>query len=202
VHGIPGAGKTVLASFLIETAAASVKSHGYAYYYCLYSRGQDETVPLLKCIVRQLCKQAGNKILTILKDTYEREDALSVQDLLNCLEAISHEYENGVYIVVDAVDESKPRGDLVKLLSEIGTTERFWKVSLLFTSREENEIMEPIRQLGNACAFVCMANHNVREDIKRYVHNQLTTLPVFARWGDEAVLEDVENTLTQKAKGM
>ncbi|KAI3337080.1 hypothetical protein HD806DRAFT_542794 [Xylariaceae sp. AK1471] len=190
VHGIPGAGKTVLASHLVEIVATSC------------NRDQDETIPLLRWVVRMLCKQAGNKILPKLKDAYEREDALSLEDLLDCLEAISHEYEKGVYIVVDAVDESKPRERLVNVLSEIGTAERFWKVSLLFTSREENEIMEPIRQLGTSCAFVSMSNHNVREDIKRYVHSQLTTLPVFARWGDEAVLEEVESILTQKAKGM
>jgi hypothetical protein len=107
-----------------------------------------------------------------------------VEDLLDCLAKVSLLYDNGVYIIIDAVDESQRRENLVKVLSQIGTEERFWKVSLMFTSREENEIIEPIRQLGEKCALVSMGNTSVREDIKRYIHNQLLTLH-FAVWDDK-----------------
>ncbi|KAI1131556.1 hypothetical protein F5Y10DRAFT_275455 [Nemania abortiva] len=202
IHGIPGAGKTVLASSLVETAAVNCSSRGYAYYYCLYSRKQDETVPFLKWVLRQLCKQQDNTVPTKLKDAYDREEGLSIQDLLDCLQQVSLTYENGVYIIVDAVDESKPRENILKVLSQIGTEERFWKVSLLFTSREESEIMAPIHELGNSCACISMSNKNVRDDIKRYVHAQLTQGGFLFKWDDDAFLEEVETTLTQKAKGM
>ncbi|KAI0104204.1 hypothetical protein GGR51DRAFT_572851 [Nemania sp. FL0031] len=202
IHGIPGAGKTVLASSLVETAAANCNSHGYAYYYCLYSRKQDETVPFLKWVLRQLCKQQHNTVPTKLKDAESRGEDLSVKELLDCLYQISLTYENGVYIIVDAVDESKPRENLLEVLTQIGTEDRFWKVSLLFTSREEEEIMMPIRDLGQSCVCISMSNRNVREDIKHYVHAQLTKIDFFARWEDSAFLEEVETTLTQKAKGM
>ncbi|KAJ8130544.1 hypothetical protein O1611_g3085 [Lasiodiplodia mahajangana] len=202
IYGIPGAGKTVLASSLIQTAARNCQSRGYAYYYCLYSRKQDETVPFLMWVLRQLCKQQHDTVPTKVKEADASEDGLSIPDLLDCLYQVSLTYENGVYIIVDAVDESKPRENLRKVLTEIGTDERFWKVSLLFTSREEDEIMRPIRELGSSCVCISMSNINVREDIKRYVHTQLTRADFFVRWEDPAFLEDVENTLTHKAKGM
>ncbi|KAJ8120979.1 hypothetical protein ONZ43_g2456 [Nemania bipapillata] len=201
IHGIPGAGKTVLASSLIEIAASNCRSRGYAYYYCLYSRKQDEAVPFLKWALRQLCKQK-QIILPKIKDAYEREDGLSVEDLLDCLEQVSFAYENGVYIIVDAVDESKPRENILKVLVEIGTNERFRNVSLLFTCREENEIMGQVQLLGKRCARISMSNANVRCDIKHYIHAQLATVPFFVRCEDDAFLEEVETTLTQKAKGM
>ncbi|TGJ80343.1 hypothetical protein E0Z10_g8423 [Xylaria hypoxylon] len=202
IHGIPGAGKTVLASSIAETTAIKCKAHGYAYYYCLYSRKQDETVPFLRWVLRQLCKQKQNMVLPEFEEAYEREEALSVDDLLNCLEKVSLIYENGVHIIVDAVDESNPRENIITVLSRIGTEERFGKVSLLVTSREESDIMEPIRQLRTSCACISMSNKNVQNDLRRYVHEQLTKMPVFARWEGDSFLEEVEYTLTQKANGM
>ncbi|KAI0550192.1 hypothetical protein F4679DRAFT_594835 [Xylaria curta] len=202
IHGIPGCGKTVLAASIIERAANNCRSCGYAYYYCLYSRNEDATIPLLKCILRMLCKQKQYMILPRLERAYAREEALSVEDLLDCLEEVSHAYDDGVYVIVDAVDESKPRESLVKVLCQIGTEQRFWKVSLLFTSREENDIMEPIKLLGNAVATISMSNKNVRDDIKRYIHAQLNSVHFFQRWYEPALIDEVETALTLKAKGM
>ncbi|KAI0533148.1 hypothetical protein GGR58DRAFT_521933 [Xylaria digitata] len=203
IHGIPGAGKTVLASSIIETTASKCKAKGYAFYYCLYSRKRDETVPFLRWVLRQLCKQKRNMILQKFQEAYDTEMALSVDDLLECLEQVSLMYDKGVYIIVDAVDESNPRENLLRVLVRIGTEERFRKVSLLITSREESEIMEPIYQLKNSCARISMSNKNVRDDLKRYVHEKLTKAPAFRRWeGDDAFLEEVETILTQKANGM
>ncbi|KAI1743724.1 hypothetical protein F4680DRAFT_456835 [Xylaria scruposa] len=202
IYGIPGCGKTVLAASIIERAAVNCKSCGYAYYYCLYSRNQDETIPFLKCILRMLCQQKQYMLLPRLEKAYAREEALSVEDLLDCLVEVSHAYDDGVYVIIDAVDESKPRESLVKVLCQIGTEKRFWKVSLLFTSREENDIMEPIKLLGNAVAIISMANKNVRDDIKRYIHAQLNSVPAFQRWHEPDLIDEVETDLTQKAKGM
>ncbi|KAI8947422.1 hypothetical protein F4801DRAFT_605499 [Xylaria longipes] len=202
ICGIPGSGKTVLAASIIERAANSCRSCGYAYYYCLYSRKQDETIPFLKFVLRLLCKQKQNMVLPRLEEANAREEALSVDDLLNCLEAVSHAYENGVHIIVDAVDESKPRENLIKVLRQIGTDERFWKVSLLFTSREENDIMEPMALLGNAVARISMSNKNVRDDIKRYIHAQLISTPFFRKYYGDSLIDEVESVLTRRAKGM
>ncbi|KAI1359563.1 hypothetical protein F5Y08DRAFT_349542 [Xylaria arbuscula] len=202
IHGIPGAGKTVLASSIIEKVADDCNSHGYAFYYCLYSRKRDETVPFLKWVLRQLCTQAKSLVPRKLLAAYEAEGTLSIEDLLDCLEEVSLSYRNGVYIVVDAVDESHPRENLIQVLPRIGTEERFINISLLLTSREENEVMGTIHELGAACSLISMSNKNVREDLKRYVHEQLTKIARFNRWQNDRFLGEVESTLTDKANGM
>ena len=55
-------------------------------------------------------------VLPRLEEVYTREEVLSVEDLLDCLEAVSHTYDNGVRIIVDAVDESRPRENLINIL--------------------------------------------------------------------------------------
>ncbi|TRX94760.1 hypothetical protein FHL15_004221 [Xylaria flabelliformis] len=202
VHGIPGAGKTVLASSIIERAASNCNSCGYAYYYCLYSRRQDETIPFLKYILRLLCKQKQTMVLPKLHEAYAREEALSVEDLLNCLEEISLAHDKGIHIIIDAVDESNPREGLLQVLGRIGTEPRFRKVSLLFTSREENDISKHIKEQNNAVACISMSNINVRDDIKRYIHAQLTESGVFKMWYDSDLITEVEKHLTSQAKGM
>ncbi|KAI0603220.1 hypothetical protein F4775DRAFT_598325 [Biscogniauxia sp. FL1348] len=200
IHGIPGAGKTVLASYLFERAANACHTQGCAYYYCLHTRRQDETLPMLKCLVGQLSQQAGRLIPTKLQGAYKAERALSIQDLLDCLEEISHQFER-VYIIVDAVDESQPRDVLLKTLSEVGTSERFCKVSLLFTSREEHDIIDTINGVAACCSKISMSNKNVRDDIKAFIHGELERGRAWKVW-DTAFLNEIEDRLVQEARGM
>ena len=64
IHGVPGAGKTVLMSYPIT----EVKQHydqmqdrkaACVYYYCHYGHDQDEVVLLLRWLVNQLCRKAN-----------------------------------------------------------------------------------------------------------------------------------------------
>ncbi|CAJ2506035.1 Uu.00g001650.m01.CDS01 [Anthostomella pinea] len=48
ISGLPGAGKTVLVSFLIDAVALACQSTGFSYYYCFNGRNQDETSSLLR----------------------------------------------------------------------------------------------------------------------------------------------------------
>ncbi|KAF2449270.1 hypothetical protein P171DRAFT_480367 [Karstenula rhodostoma CBS 690.94] len=64
IHGIPGAGKSILASYLAEkienycTASSSGSSKlGHAYYYCYFGHNQDEASHFLRWIIGQLCRQ-------------------------------------------------------------------------------------------------------------------------------------------------
>src|ERR1700709_1340937 len=52
IHGIPGGGKTVLASFLFDKASKkkqeNPKNVAAVYYYCYFGHSQDETDPFLR----------------------------------------------------------------------------------------------------------------------------------------------------------
>ncbi|KAI0166647.1 hypothetical protein GGR57DRAFT_496907 [Xylariaceae sp. FL1272] len=199
VHGIPGAGKTVMASFIIEKVALHCKSKGFGYYYCYHNRNQDETAPFLKWVLKQLCRQAGNMIPKNIQDAFNAEHGLDSKDLLDALADISKQFER-VYLVVDAVDESKPRNNLTKTLVEIGTSPRFSNISLLFTSRKEADIQTEIDAVQESCRVISMSNPNVRADILSYIRNSLRETQ-WRKWSAQ-FLAEVETRIAREARGM
>ncbi|KAK3371102.1 hypothetical protein B0T24DRAFT_650215 [Lasiosphaeria ovina] len=74
IHGIPGAGKTVLASYVIERTRSICETKGKQtrciYYYCYHGRHQDEATPFLRWLVSQLL-QGLEEIPETAWDAYE-----------------------------------------------------------------------------------------------------------------------------------
>ncbi|KAI0162500.1 hypothetical protein BJ166DRAFT_269771 [Pestalotiopsis sp. NC0098] len=74
IHGIPGAGKTVLASYLVEQTRLHCQNRApmghlvslvspapkpiiSVYYYCYFARNQDEAAHFLRWLLSQLCRR-------------------------------------------------------------------------------------------------------------------------------------------------
>lgn len=150
IRGIPGVGKTILASFLVQQAQAACheqmtltayqKPLACVYYYCHFVRNQDEAVPLLRWVVSQLCRQL-RLIPSDIVRLFELNHHPSISHLLDALQLILEEFET-VFVIIDAVDESEPRQDLLKILRDLATDHRFDKVRLLATSRDYYDDIE------------------------------------------------------------
>ncbi|KAG6354535.1 hypothetical protein INS49_004552 [Diaporthe citri] len=164
IHGLPGAGKTVLASFAIDNVISKYQHKGVSYYYCSHERqkqghtSSQEACSFLRWVIRDLTAQVSRPktrtsksqatIPKKLEDLYEKHD-LNVQSLLECLLAVTQhiakEFKQQVCIVVDAVDESPaPRDALLNILTTIGADPEWQHVSLCFTSRNEVDISTAI----------------------------------------------------------
>ncbi|KAI3393833.1 hypothetical protein diail_3560 [Diaporthe ilicicola] len=160
IHGLPGAGKTVLASFGIDHVASEYHHMGVSYYYCSHERhkeghtSSEEACSFLRWVIRDLTTQVTRPktrssnhqavIPKVLQEMYATND-FSVKSLLECLlDVTAHaaaEFQQQVCILVDAVDESPlPRDELLKVLTTIGTNSEWQHVSLCFTSRKETDI--------------------------------------------------------------
>lgn len=214
VHGIPGAAKTVLASFLVQQVQLacndtdfiteqqkSHQGHGRSsvvcvYYYCYFARNQDEAVPFLQWLVGQLCRRA-NVIPSGIYHLFQLSLAPTVSQLLEALENILKEFAT-VFVLVDAVDESQPRLDLLKVLRGLATDHRFNRIRLLATSREYYDIQSYFSDIS---VSVSMKNPLVEDDIRRYVHSALASNPKFHNWPPN-LLAEVESALAVGAKGM
>jgi len=151
IHGIPGAGKTILASFLIEQCklyCQPTQTQSYfVYYYCSYRNNQDKSIPLLRWLVCQLSRLTG-RIPRILYDIYRLKHHPSAESLTDSLAELLKNIEI-VYLIVDAVDESRPRDELLLLLETLVTDPRFCKIQLLATSRRYHDIRSTITRISS-----------------------------------------------------
>lgn len=171
------------------------KKLGFAYYYCYHGRNHDETVPFLTWIIGQFCR-ASDYIPVILNDLFRSGCDPTIKDLLDCLEAVLTRF-TAAYVVVDAIDESSPRENLLKVLSELGSNERFGKLRLATTSREYADIENAFKPRSVAMS---MSNAGVMEDIRTFVTSQLQD-PKYEPWGT-ALRKEVADILPPRARGM
>jgi hypothetical protein len=201
LHGIPGAGKTVLLSYIAEDIRNYCQTHladgfGSAYYYCHFSRGQDETPHLLRWFISQLCRQI-NGIPPEVRQLFREGTQPSTSRLLDVLAVVIQSFAR-VYLVVDALDESSERDKILTMLLRITKDENFQKIQLLTTSRKELDIE---RMISSVATGISLSNPYLNEDIKSFVSSNLSEDYKFSRWPESLRLE-IESALSAGANGM
>ncbi|KAF2111651.1 hypothetical protein BDV96DRAFT_581488 [Lophiotrema nucula] len=201
IHGIPGAGKTVLMSYLIKQVTAQFRGAtnpklGIVYYYCYFGHNQDEAIPLLRWLLEQLCRQVDAVPFTI-RGLMKRGGEPSQHDLLEGIHQVLDSFETA-YLAVDAVDESQCRKNLLAVLTILGIEERFKKLRLLVSSREYREIEVVMTSFSTP---VSMSNPFVEEDIGRLVKSLLYTNRKYRNW-PQTFLTEIEHTISTQARGM
>ncbi|KAF4419067.1 Vegetative incompatibility HET-E-1 [Fusarium acutatum] len=203
VHGIPGAGKTILASWLIQNIQDHCKRVSTenspctsAYYYCYFGHHQDEAAPFLRWVITQLSRRA-EIISTLMHDFFKRGGEPSIHELLEALEEILQVF-NCVYIVIDAVDECDPRDELLELIQTLVTDRRFSNLQILVMSRKYIDIERVMKKIS---VSVLMSNELVEEDIRLHVRSIIRSNMKFQCWPDDLLIE-VEDAISTQAKGM
>ena len=198
IHGIPGCGKTILASTLIEQIRNGHLSSndGLVYYYCYFGHNQDESIPLLKWIVGQLCRQT-RKVPKRLYTDFQQNLEPPISSLLLAVSELLDNFDR-LYVVIDAVDESQERKNLLNIVKQFVTGEEFRKISVLATSREYIDIGTVFSAIYMP---VSMSNPLVAEDIRSFVKSTLESDIRFSHW-PSALAAEVEQALADDAKGM
>jgi hypothetical protein len=141
--GIPGAGKTIFASVVINHLNDAQKHRraadraGIAFLYCEYKNREAQTLPsLLVAVLRQLAEQHTLSIPSI-KELYRshliNKAQPNVDEILSALsDAVRHFCQ--VFLIVDALDECSGPRELVSKLQELQKKSEM-KLKLLITSR-------------------------------------------------------------------
>ncbi|KAK0669104.1 hypothetical protein QBC41DRAFT_112632 [Cercophora samala] len=198
VHGIPGAGKTVLASFAIEkikVLCEGAQDYVYGFYYCHYSNAQDEAIPLLRWLVSQVSRQLG-WAPPELKRLRDNGFEPTIPELQHILELALSRLQR-LFIIVDAVDESIPRDEIVRLLATIALDSRFHKVRILATSRQYGDIERFFSAISTS---ISMKNSYVDSDIQRHIRARFQSSVRLRRWRDS--FQTIEKALVSGANGM
>lgn len=117
--GIPGAGKTVLASVVIDElskASESTPGINLAYFYCKYgTEGRNSFASVAKSVIAQLLRPLPDSLSYIYEEASKSSEAClssksTAEKILDSLLVQACTGENIIYIVIDGVDECDRSG--------------------------------------------------------------------------------------------
>jgi hypothetical protein len=121
--------------------------------------------------------------------------------LLEVLQDTIHQFPQ-VYIVLDALDECIDRAKLMSILEGIAGWQ-LDKLHLLVTSRKERDIESSLECLVEDRNVICLQSKLVDEDIRRYVHQRLSTDKGLKKWQrDPDIVREIDTALMKGAQGM
>ncbi|KAI4216632.1 MAG: hypothetical protein LQ351_001121 [Letrouitia transgressa] len=219
IHGIPGAGKTVLSSIIIERLLEE-RHEPVLYFYCKYNQPRKNRFnDVLSSLVAQLV-QHDNALANCLYDKCSSKDQLGVLGALETLAETAFECQDGCYVVVDGLDEcqSKEAERIISwLISRNKATQPLDSspVRLLFVGQRTDVVLRmlapavPISLDGpehqaDIQEYVQVAAGKVKDEfgINPYVEAQIvarvtaaaTSMFLFAK----LVMENLLNQVTQK----
>ncbi|KAH7070225.1 hypothetical protein FB567DRAFT_633870 [Paraphoma chrysanthemicola] len=198
--GLPGAGKTVLTSIVVEHLKGQIQRHlpvGVAFLYCEASRSEEQTLhTLVAVLVKQLGDYQG-RLHTSVKDLYDacEPSRPSFEKLVKCLHAVSSGFSR-VFILVDALDECDDlhgtRKDLITQLYKLQTE---CAVNVLATSRSEIQFTKTFKK------SLILEIRAQDEDVEQYLEAQLSTVSDFARV-DQSLRDEIKVKITESIDGM
>jgi hypothetical protein len=206
LHGIPGAGKSIICSSAIEKMIEFCKENPesrLAYYYFDFSRSEKQTVSgLLQSLILQLCREQPilpGAIESLYENCHNRVDTPEETLLMEAFLAVVKEMRS-VYVIIDALDEcpERERGQFFELVTDKigGRSEHF---NPLVTSRKELDIMQAFN--GIAHHEVCIQSSSVEADVRLHVQKFISRNKRLNGHLKEMSL-DIEEMIVSGARGM
>jgi hypothetical protein len=207
LHGIPGAGKTVLSSTVVEhlkrqNAASEAR---LAYYYFDFSdHAKQNAQGCIQSLLLQLFEQS-TLIPKELRSLYQdnRHITPRLEALVEVLIAILRDGAED-YIVIDALDECNEaegeteRDYFFEALHKIDSTSK-GSYKIFLASRPEQDIKYQLTDLGATEVSVehSLVDKDIRSKIRSFIPKQ-------SRWKNwpETVKKEIENTLVKQSNGM
>ena len=210
LHGIPGCGKTVLASTIIENLRHDCDNDPnklLAFFYFSFNDAQKQKPDLmLRSIICQLSQHIHKpKYLVDLYLTCQSTQRQPSEDeLMEILHEIMHDESTGnittFYIVLDALDECAQPSKLEEIITTLSC---FSKLHFLLTSRKERYLEDLMDDLTEDQNIIRLGRDELDDDIQKFVHHQLLHDKYLKKWGrDPAVKQEIEIALKVGPKGM
>jgi len=200
--GIPGAGKTILTSIVVNDLTSRFSgdlSVGIAYVYCNFRQKSEQRIDdLLASLLKQLAKSCSS-LPQCVKDLYNYHKKQGTRPLLDeisrSLQSVASLYQR-VFIVVDAPDECESHdGCRATFMSRIFDLQARAQVSFLATSRMiqdiEKNFQDSLRREIKASD----------EDVCRYIDGHMLHLPQFVSKRQD-LQQRIKTEITEAVDGM
>ncbi|KAI7972793.1 hypothetical protein EIK77_003939 [Talaromyces pinophilus] len=209
---MPGAGKTVLSSLVVETLKTrfhkdeeskvfSQDEVGIAYHYFDFQRQDEQGADiLLRSLLKQLLQRRPS-LLSVVKPLYDehrdKPSRPSLHEISKILQSVVVRYSK-VYIIVDALDEcqAKTGNSLQETMSVLFRLQKETDANLFATSRFIPEITERFKESFN------VEIRADEQDVRRYLDERaLESLPPFVA-EDRKLLDDIKTKIVKAVDGM
>ncbi|CEJ80058.1 hypothetical protein VHEMI00263 [[Torrubiella] hemipterigena] len=203
LHGMPGCGKTVLSTTILDNLAAMNTYTILTFFFDFRKTSNQRLDDMLHSIVFQLycsrltCRKVLDSLFTSHGDGNEQPDT---DKLSHCLKDMMQTVGK-VIILLDALDEGSDRPKLLKWMKEF--IPPLTHVQLLCTSRPEDDIRQSLPGWVKENNCISLNTDCINADICSYVHARLNESEEYERWVEEPrILEMIKVTISGKAGGM
>jgi hypothetical protein len=200
--GIPGAGKTILTSIIIDdliTRFHNESNIGIAFVYCNFrSQYEQKAEDLLASILKQLA-HGQSSLLDSIKSLYEKhvnkKTKPSFDELSTTLSITAAKYSR-VFIIVDALDEcQESSSSRTKFLSEIFKLQATSGVNFFATSRPISEVSSKFE------GCIKQEIRATNEDVRRYLDGHMLPRREFLKENLE-LQDEIKTKIVDATKGM
>lgn len=210
LNGIPGCGKTILSTTVIEDLKTSeVCREKLLYFYFDFTDTQKQSFEnLIRSLLYQLYQQCENSRnrLDSLYSTYTKDKQQPSTDSLCTTFQSMLQQAGEFWIVLDALDECKLRKEylsqgLLPWIESLRDAES--DVHLLITSRPEHDIKESVDKWLEKENIIPLQSDLISDDIGSYIRASVRESDELSRWRQRKDLQSkIEDTLIEKANGM
>jgi hypothetical protein len=176
--GMPGAGKTMMAAVAIDhiCTTAPNDSFGLGYVFCNYQSQADQSaLGLLSALLRQLVEDRldfTSPLVEMYNHHAKRKTRPLLDEVAATLKTVCLRYD-GVYIIVDALDEcvderTDGNSGRAQFIREMRALQAAVDVRLLFTSRPIPEIIQLFK------SDLMLEVRATKEDVQRFVASHIS----------------------------
>lgn len=204
LHGIPGAGKSVMCASIVDTLNQMSSEDDPVvvtkFFFDFRARDHQDACFFLSSILVQL-QQAKGEVLPILSALHESHSKSSQRpsdvELLETMRTVLLE-QNQVYTIIDGLDECGVQERILEVLEEISR----WQVPhhhLLVASRKDPDMQKTFSRIQSHECHLDVTS--VNEDIERYVQQSVAEDVRLNRWPSHVQVE-ISSRIASKAGGM
>ena len=201
LYAKPGAGKTVLSSFLINhlqhKPSPSVEATVF-YFFCNDNDGDRKTpVAVVKSLLYQLLlntTENQDSLVHALESAMDKSSQSKAGNYSSVWKIFSDHIGNlsTLTIIVDALDECENPGPMIQGLKKLTLR---GVIKVLLTSRKEQHLVEELEGLPS----FEITTQDVGSDIKAFIEEKVTRSPRLSR---EHIREKVVSKLSKSHEGM
>jgi NACHT domain-containing protein len=203
IHGIPGAGKTILCSTIIGHMQERCQNNDKScilYYYFDFSDSTKQCLSsLLKSLIFQLVSRQDSKA-TGAEALYDKCMEIQEPSEDELLEVLIEELKDieTTYLFIDALDEC-PKAERSLFFNSFFTLSLPAAISILITSRKEPDIESALKD--KVSHNIAIQNADIDADVHIYVNNAISKDPAFNKW-KPTIRQEMLDAIVSGSNGM